>query len=471
MHRPDDRRDPFADPRARVDELLDLDGAREHAEALDRVMSVDGFRSAGAPVPLRPVLLERERYDALVEVGRRFVRIMGEVARRRAGDHRELARLVDFRFPPVSLWSDSDRQTRWALSMARPDIGLVDGVPTVFEVNANSAIGGLTQVPRLDAAFLRRPDLRRAWREHPVSGGSVAAALARTLRTVGRSIGADPPLVGVVGFSHDLDGGGREAAFVDLVDSLCTHGVPTVYVPAQELRCHRGRAWAGRARLDVLVRMFVTADAPEAGIDLEPLRRVVAEDAAVLLAPESAGAFASKRVLAWMTQDSEGLGTRRPGATAMSADDREFVRRHLPRTHVVEAPGTLGTARSAVREHLRRYQCDLVLKGNQGHSAAGVSVGRECSEADWASRVDEALAARDCVVQERVDNDVLELPVWSEESGRAVRLATRAVYGPLVLGEDCGGVVVRHSAADRGDVVSALSGGVANTALAFETRT
>lgn len=452
-----------------VDQFLDLGNARKHAKALDQTMSVDGFRSADAPIPLRPVLLERKRYDAVANVARRFVRIMGEVAERRATNHRELAQLVNFRHPPVSLWSNSSRQASWPLLITRPDVGLVDGVPKIFEVNANSAIGGLTQVPRLDSEFLRRPDLRRCWREHPVSSNNVAEVLARALRAVGRSLNIARPRVGVVGFAHHSDTGGNEEAFAGLVDSLCMHGVPAVYVSVQDLRCKRGRAYAGRAELDILLRMFVADDAPAAGIDLEPLRQIIAEDAAILLSPESSGAFASKRVLAWMTQDAEGVSATRSGRHAMSVQDRDFVLRHLPRTHIVEAPGTLGRSRSEVRDYLIRSQTELVLKGNQGHSAASVWVGRECLEDDWAGRVDDALASGDCIVQERIDTDVYELPVWSEKVDRAVQLTTRAVYGPLLLGDECGGILMRHSGVELGDVVSGLTAGFVNTALAVES--
>jgi hypothetical protein len=397
--------------------------------------------------------MEQNRYESTVRTARQAMRIIKDVTRARGANYRELARAVDFEYPQVSLWSDSPLQNRWAFAMARPDIGVVGGVPKVFEVNINSALGGLTQLPRLDAAFLGRADLRKAWREHPVSTDSVASALSRLLRAVGDSVGRLVPQVGIVGFRHDEDKGGSEETYLGLLDGLRTHGVPAVYVPAQDVRVRNGKAYAGRTRLDVLLRMFVTADAPAAGIDIEPLRRVIAEDAAVVLSPEAAGPLASKRVLAWITEDAE----------HMCDADRAFVRRHIPETHIVEAPGTLGPDARSVRERLRREQHDLLLKGNQGHSAHTVTVGRECTEAEWLSRVDEALLSRGCVVQRRVETDLLEIPVYSETHGRVLRPASRVVYGPLLIGERCGGIMSRHSDAGLGDVVSGITGGVANT--------
>ncbi|WP_285733460.1 hypothetical protein [Nocardiopsis sp. ATB16-24] len=442
-----------------IDDVIDYSEAAEYARSLDMIMSSDGFRSPGSPIPLRPVLMAPDRYEDMVRTAQRVMRLLREVAFSRAGDYRDLARAVDFEYPPVSLWSDSPVQNRWASAMARPDIGMANGVPKVFEVNVNSALGGMTQLSRLDRAFLRRADLREVWREHPVSTNGVASALSRLLCAVGDSMDRRVPHVGIVGFRHDEDKGGSEETYIDLIDELRTHGIPAVYVPAQDVRVRHGKAYAGRVRLDILLRMFVSADAPAAGIDIEPLQRVIAEDAAVVLSPEAAGPLASKRILAWITE----------AADRMSAQDRAFVERHIPETHIVEAPGTLGSSRRAVRERLLREQHDLLLKGNQGHSAHTVTVGRECTESEWLSLVDEALGSRDHVVQRRIETDLLPIPVYSDVHERVMRPESRVVYGPLLIGERCGGILVRHSDSGLGDVVSGITGGVANTTFRMHT--
>lgn len=459
--------EPPSNPESRVDHFLDLQGAGQHVDDLQRVMSVDGFRSEGAPTPMRPILLQRERYDAVVEVGRRFVGLLDKVVRHRASDNRELARLVGFHHPPVSLWSDSKKQSSWPLAISRPDIGVEDGVPKVFEINVNSAIGGLTQVPRLEASFLRRPDLRKAWRESPVWSRNVASALARTLLDIGRVLELDPPRVGIVGFQHESDGGGREPAFIDLIDSLCMNGIPTVYVAVQDLRCERGKAYAGKARLDILLRMFVTADAPEAGIDLEPLRRIVAEDAAVLLSPESSDVLSNNRILAWMSEEARGdeRGTK---TSALRKDDRDFLRRHLPATFDMSSPCKWSENGQTARESLLQDQSKFVLKSNQGHSALGVTIGRECSPEDWARKVDHAFEFGDWVVQERIETDPLNLPVWSEDHNKVVRMDTRVVYGPLLLGDGCGGILMRQSPKKNGDIVSGTTSGISNAVFAYQ---
>lgn len=451
---PTEPRDPLAllDPG-----LLHGPDAAGHALALDRTMSVGLFRTRDSAIPLRPVLLPAAQYTELVTTARHAADLLARVCRARASSPEELARLVDFVRPSVSLWSTSPRQARWSTAMSRPDLVLSGGVPKLLELNVNSALGGLHQVPRMDRAYAGRADIRAAAARFPLSCLSMGTALQSLLTEVGRSIGVERPRVAVLGFDHPEDRNGQEAAYTDVIDTLRLHGLPAVYAQPQDLRPVRGRTLVRGTRVDIIVRDFVTADAADAGIDLAPLRAVVEQDAAVVLAPETGAPYASKRVLAWLTED----------APAMSAADRRFVQRHVPPTYVVR-PGALGDTPGTVLRHLLEHQPRLVLKGNQGHSAERVAVGRECPEDRWRELAREAVARGDSVVQDLVPTDTVDVPMYDPGSGASTLVRSKAVYGPLLLRGECGGILARHMDAGRGDIVRTEGGGTMNTTMAWE---
>ncbi|WP_338675996.1 hypothetical protein V1460_25755 [Streptomyces sp. SCSIO 30461] len=453
-HAPTEPRDPQAmlDPG-----LLNGPDAADNARALDRTMSVGSFRTRDSAIPLRPVLLPAAQYTELVTTALHAADLLTRVCRTRASSPEELARLVDFVRPSVSLWSTSPRQTRWSTAMARPDLVLSGGVPKLLELNVNSALGGLHQVPRMDRAYASRLDIRAAAARFPFSCLNMGTVLAALLTRVGRSIGVERPRVAILGFDHPEDRNGQEAAYTDVIDTLRLHGLPAVYAQPQDLRLVHGRTLVHGTRVDILVRDFVTADAADAGIDLAPLRAVVEQDAAVVLAPETGAPYASKRVLSWLTED----------APFMSPADRQFVERHVPPTHVVR-PGVLGDTPDAVLRHLWEHQPRLVLKGNQGHSAERVAVGRECPEDRWRELTREAVARGDSVVQELVPTDTVHVPMYDPGSGATALVRSKAVYGPMLLDGRCGGILTRHMDAEWGDVVRTEGGGTMNSTMAWE---
>ncbi|WP_435109849.1 hypothetical protein [Nocardiopsis synnemataformans] len=358
--------------------------------------------------------------------------------------------------PPFSLWTEDPGQNQWALWMCRPDFVFSKGVPKLMEVNFNSAIGGITQLTKLNQIYWENPLVSKVAGSLPVSSLDPGVALCDMLRGLARTTGTDSPQVVVLGYRSHVDDLGREAVFAEVVKALRTGGVPAVHACPEDVRVRDGAAYVGELRVDIILRTFVTADAPEAGIELTSLRQVIDERAALVLAPEAAEPYASKRVLAWLTR----------AAADLPAAERELVRRHLPVTFDLGDPSSLpGATDSDRRTWLRSEQADLVLKGYQGHSGASVHVGRSTSPGDWEVLVDDALASGTAVVQEFVEPDTLTLPVYDRKHRRARTVEFKTVFSPLLLGERCGGLVVRQMPSGGGYIVNAQGGGAANMAF------
>ncbi|MFD0772357.1 hypothetical protein ACFQZ2_00280 [Streptomonospora algeriensis] len=438
--------------------LLADPGIQDYAADVDNRMGVGIFRSPRAPIPLRPALLEAAAHDDLIESAKRVRRLIRGVC----GDPGEdgsasLAHRVNHTPPGFSLWTEDPSQNRFALHMCRPDFIFSGGIPKLMEINVNSAIGGVPQLAKLNQIYWSHPSVSDAARSVPMSSLDPGSALSRMLEDIGRVTDVAYPRIALIGYRSHVDDFGHEIVFSEIIKTLRTNGFPTVYAYPEDLHVRDdGRAYIGNLRIDIAVRTFVTADAPEAGIDLTGLRTVIDEKAALVLSPESAEPYASKRVLAWLTRNSNEL----------PSSDRRFIERHIPATYDLGDLDSLpGTTESAKRQWLCSQRPHLVLKGYQGHSGANVHVGRTTAPKIWEELVESALSTGRTVAQEFVEPDVLTLPVYDETEAAPLSRSFKTVFSPLLLGDWCGGILVRQMPDSSGDVVNAYGGGAANMAF------
>jgi hypothetical protein len=97
-----------------------------------------------------------------------------------------------------------------------------------------------------------------------------------------------------------------------------------------------------------------------------------------------------------------------------SADEADVLARHVPWTRSVWARTTLGPGGPAIElgPYLAANRPTLVIKPNRSYGGHGVVVGAAVDDATWAAAVSAALAEpRSCVVQQKVDLPVVDVPV------------------------------------------------------------
>ena len=394
-------------------------------------MGADGYRSQGASYPLSPILLRPQDVDYLEELSQFFTDLVRTSA------------------------SASDDPNQLSCAMVRPDFGLVDGVPQLFELNSNSALGGLTQTLKLDRYFLNRADVNDALLDVVTTTCSLPVALARLLKRLAGLTGSTRPNTAILGFHHPTDHSGESAVYKELVSGLRENGIPATYVAVQDLEVRESGVFRGSLKLDVIIRTFIEKDAEPCGIDITALHEALRSTSTIVLSTREATDIGSKDTLARVY---ENLNTFSPRI-------RSVVRKHLPPTYLLTPGHSLGKSVEEVMATLSSHKDCLVLKGANGHSADSVTVGLEIDQDEWSAIISNVM---DCpenfIAQKRVNTDLLEVPM-EDHTGNRSNVRLRSVFGPLLIGNECAGVLVRHSPASEGDVVSAFTDGTANSAL------
>jgi len=92
-------------------------------------------------------------------------------------------------------------------------------------------------------------------------------------------------------------------------------------------------------------------------------------------------------------------------AALFSEDDRVAIRNHIPWTRVIADVRTMHYgAPIGLLEFVRRQRENLVLKPNDEYGVAGVTLGWETGEQEWADAVEKAISAQGAkwIVQERI---------------------------------------------------------------------
>jgi uncharacterized circularly permuted ATP-grasp superfamily protein len=92
-------------------------------------------------------------------------------------------------------------------------------------------------------------------------------------------------------------------------------------------------------------------------------------------------------------------------AALFSEDDRAAIRNHIPWTRVMADVRTLHYGEPiALLEFVRRQRGNLVLKPNDEYGGAGVTLGWETGEQEWAEAIEKAISAQGgkWIVQERI---------------------------------------------------------------------
>ncbi|MDH6578178.1 hypothetical protein [Kitasatospora sp. MAP5-34] len=447
-------------PTARFDAHV-LDGrdgtaaGRCIAESVDDAMGIGPYRHAQAPIPVRPLYLPQQELTALARISRRMLRLLTRSCLTRGRDVFELERLLNYERPAESLLTDSRRQNRFALDSVRPDIVLSDRIPKIVEFNINSAVAGPEQVAALNRLF----------REQLLGPASTAALLpparipeplplrARTVAAAATAFHGSPGAVAVMGW--DRKGFGSQEYFTDVLAELRNAGLDAHFALPEDLTCRAGRLRSQRGSVGTVLRMFVTADAQDAELDLSPVRQALEGDNTLVLAPEAGALLASKLALAWLSADVD--------APWMNSSDAAFVTRHLPWTrHLSDTRVHWQGADTDLLALLQREQSRFILKPLNQYGGAGTVVGRDVSPAEWAGALDAAEQSQRYVAQEFFRPDPVELPVHYRGESDLRLLSGTAVFSPMLFGWRMGGLLARIVPDRDRSVVNAATGGLMN---------
>ncbi len=426
------------------------------AQEMDGAMEVGTYRHRDGPIPLRPVLMSATQAARLAALSRRLLRLLKRTCDARASCPSELAELLDYHHPVVSLLSDDPATNAAVLDMARPDVVISGGVPRFVECNINSAIGGPEQVARLNQFYRSVPGTGGRWLgDGRLSVPDPHKSRRNAIMSASRARGVPEPRVCILGWS--THGFGSAAYFADVIDDFDRQHIPCVFAVPSDLDFSAGALTHRGQRIDLVLRMFVTADAHEANLDLAQLRQAMRAGATAVLSPELGSLYASKKVLAWLSESTD----------AMAAADRHFVRTHLPWTRVVaDGSVTWEGNRASLLDLLIRERERFLLKPVDQHGGDGIVVGRDVDEDVWEKAVSSSSLGGRYVAQEFWAPDPLTVPVLLPAEGAVRFVQAACVFGPMIFGGRLGGVQVRHTDRPTTSMVNAFGGrgGVMNSA-------
>jgi hypothetical protein len=319
-----------------------------------------------------------------------------------------------------------------ASRLARVDLYADETGFHVLEFNMGSAIGGMDN-PDICRALLQHPVLAGFAAEHGLGFTDTTSGLIDTIFAETGLERGSYPVVALANWP------GRRPHMVRYMRCLAERwrglGLDTHPCHVGELSVRNGRVWLGTRAVDVIYRMFPTAQLlqPEAPALMTPLLGAAERGEVVLFTPLASEMFGSKSALAMVCDDRN--------AHLFTAAERASIASVLPWTRLIQPD-------------IVRYALDnqegLVLKPAMLHGGRGVLLGwhPDTTEQVWRDRVVAAASAGDHVIQRRV-HPVPEL--FPDENGGHVPWIV--LWGAFTVaakgtGSDHGGLYARAVPAD-----------------------
>lgn len=190
-------------------------------------------------------------------------------------------------------------------------------------------------------------------------------------------------------------------------------GMKALHADPSSLRIEKGEVVCGGAVIDLAYRDYSVTDLlvlQEKGIDVEPMRRLFAENRIV----SSITAEIDQKTCWEVLTDPAIIGRH------FSSDERQVFRRHVLWTRLLsDRKTTLPDGRTgSLLEYVRKEHDRLVLKPNRAYGGEGVILGHAASPAEWDAAIEEAVASpRQWVVQQLAGIPVYEFPVLGPDGG------------------------------------------------------
>ncbi|WP_280443912.1 hypothetical protein [Nocardia brasiliensis] len=423
------------------------------AQDLDTAMRSGTYRHPSGPIPLRPILITAVTARLFESLSRRLLLLIERFCEARAHSPWELADLVGYQHPAVSMLTDDPAWNTSAMAMARPDIVISGGVPRFVEVNITSGMAGPEPLARLNRFFVNTiPTDLTSLDAVDLAVPETLAGRRKVVLTAAKSHGWQTPRVCLLGWSRE--GLGSREYFAEVIDDFRAHDVPCDFAIPNELRfsgttlSHCGQV------IDVALRMFAYAGPEDAKLDMSALLHAMRTGTTITLSPEISNLYSSKIILAWLSESVESL----------SGEDRELVENHIPWTRVVADIEVSRHGHSVqLLDLLISRRKEFVLKPFNQLRGIGVIVGRDTTKYAWRRAVISAATSGGYVVQEFLPADPIEVPVYRSLSGTVEMTQAASVFSPILFGGELSGVLVRHTDSPYTSMVN-IGSGVINTA-------
>lgn len=278
------------------------------------------------------------------------------------------------------------------------------------------------------------------------------------LEAIGRPVSASAPRVVALVEPRERTPGVEEQELLQR-HFRARYGVEIVHADPRELGVEGGEVVCRGRVIDVAYRDYAVVDllalSAQGGVDLEPMRRLFAENRMV----SSISAEIDQKSAFEVLSDPVLLDRH------FGPDERDVLARHIPWTRLVRERQTLlpdgrvGELLPMVYQSRER----LVLKPNRSYGGYGVVVGTAVDDATWRQAVAAAFAAPgQFVVQARAEVPVHLLPVRRDdgevelEPCYVVMGFAPSRYGLATLGRASARQVV--NVAQRGGLVAVMIG-------------
>jgi hypothetical protein len=400
--------------------------------------------------PLRPPMMTRARYREVADLTERLGELILAACLRRAATAGELRRLLAVPEGYIEFLDEAEPLTDELLVAMRPDILLAEGVPRFVECNIDSALGGAFDSDGIAGRFLAAYADAGIADTVPIgsSGSAVDTRFHAMREQLGLADGATSLILFHMGSDYpDTQDGHTLIRLLDPVrDRGREAGLDVVVHPLEWLTLDaENRLLAGDVALDSVLRMFIPQEVPH-GAGFDALHTALGKRTTRMFTSTAAWLLANKATFAWLWQDVDELST----------SDAELVRRHVPRTDLLD--GT--SAGTAIGE-----QTSLVLKPTGTYGGSGVVVGCDVDAATWWAAVEAGVAAGGHIVQEYVAADRLDMHFVEMATGETHREAVPYCMAPYLFGGTAAGAYMRFAVPGAGSVVNLGQGALTSGLL------
>jgi hypothetical protein len=421
-------------PQATRDQVIAA-GHADWKRVFDRVLTFNrSWR------PLRPVLIDRTRYDELGRVMDRLLGLILETALRRATTAGELRKLLGTPDGLIEYLDDEELLGEHLIQSGRPDVLISGGIPKFVEFNIGSEVGCVWDTEGVSTRFAQM------WRNHGLNtllpADAPPSPVDQRYQAIVDLLGLEPGsrLTLVLRTEGDYPGSDNIPAILKLLDPFIERGkafgLDVDVAPVHWLEADADGRLVNQGRLvDSVFRLFVCTDMPQ-NPGQAALKAAVESGQSRLFTSSAGWLLANKLLLTWLWDDLELLGT----------DDQELVRRHVPWSRVM----TPELVDSAIER-----QAELVLKPADEYGGSGVLVGHECPADEWRAGLALATSGEGSfLLQDYVRPDRLTMDFVNVESGEQLQADVPYSVGQYTFGRQAAGCFLRVGSHEHGEVLN-----------------
>ncbi|AQZ63590.1 unnamed protein product [[Actinomadura] parvosata subsp. kistnae] len=422
--------------------------AREHATELaeyfdDAGDALSGLRDSrlsccvGERMPVPPALLPKEVAERFARCHRAFQEALDLIfdGRLRGSWHR-LAQALRLEEPTFG-YVDPARRPRW-MTIARPDVVIHDDDLTMVEPNAGSSCGYMPDADILGRLFEQSLIIGDFLRKRDAYRTDVVATLAAYLRERLVEAGESPAAARILVIEFKADLGGPCDDCHGLSQELRRHGLRAEAAAVEDLDVGDGGVAYKGERCSLLYR--VAGEEPDP-IGNYPLLAPILEAGRagrVVIVDDLDDAIAlNKTILATVSEELD--------AGTLPARLRDVLATFVPWTRVIEdVPADVDGRRVDLLKWCADHRESLVLKPGAGYGGRGVTIGCETDSARWLAALDEAVAAGEAWMVQRIARSHPTMASIIKD-GSLVSEPTYVDYGYFAVGAAVPAAIVRKS--------------------------